>query len=164
VQKTAVLLFAFSLAVLIISCEGKDSPTGLADTPPASVPAPLAKYWKIESVTVDGVDSPLREALHRNANTDIEVWRLAAWGVYTIHDFDPSGEQLHGESGAVSADEQTVTFTVKNDDGKILDPPRRESGLWKVDGASMELTTRENGKVVVIRFGLMDYYSYWDLF
>jgi hypothetical protein len=164
VQKIAVLLFAFALAILLMSCEGKDSPTGLAVTPPAAVPAPLAKYWQIESVTVNGVETPFWEALNRNVNTYIEVWRLASWGVYTIHDFDPSGEQLHGESGAVSADEGTVTFTVKNEDGQVLDPPRQRSGLWAADGTAMELTIKEKGKVVVIRFSLMDYYNYWDLF
>jgi hypothetical protein len=166
--KSTVASFAFFFAIVLPGCSKDDSTTGPASpatiTPPPStyvshLPDQLRGYWMVQSVTVDGVETPLAEALHRNQSTDAEILGLVGENEYYLSDYDADAASLYYESGATAATSQQLVLMTLKVNGQTISPYNTLLSSWKVQGDTLALSIEIDGKAVVANYMKFDLYS-----
>ena len=138
-SKSFVLPLALSLALVLASCGRKPDPVG----PTTSLPEQLVGTWTIQSVKLDGVETPLAEAFGWGPNTVSSRMTIEENGNYSGREFNGTGAAVYTETGLVSVNEKNISITIETADGKALTPPEGKTGQWEVaknDGGESYLT------------------------
>ncbi|MRR39479.1 hypothetical protein EG829_33495 [bacterium] len=160
--KSLMLTLALCAAVMLGGCKS-ESPTGPVTSSLPAMPEEVRGYWKVQSVTVDGVSTPFTEALKRGHSTMTELLTIDIHGNFYIGDYDVVGGVTHSESGALGVNEQNFTMTIMTVDEQALWPYGKRSGQWAGSRGALNLTINDGGKVYEIRYIAFDYYG-WDYF
>lgn len=161
--KSLMMALALCAAMMLGGCKS-ESPTGPVMYSLPALPEEVRGYWKVQSVTVDGVLTPFAEALNRSNSTMIELMSVDFYGNYYIGDYDAAGGVTYSESGALHVDGPNFMMTIKTGDNEQpLWPYGQRSGQWAGNGDALTMTLNDGGKIYEIRYVAFAFYG-WDYF
>jgi len=143
------LLLTFGFAIMLGACGSKDNGPTSSST---SLPAQIVATWTVQSITLNGVETQLAEALGWGPTTATLKITIEGNGKYSSSELDGKGAAVYTETGTASVDGQNITITVEAVNGQPLNPAEKKSGQWAASGNNLTLTFNDSGTIGVMRF------------